>query len=217
MPASFPERRILTVCSTQRSLELKVLGIRSLWSAVRQRLHCKPGDQTRPKTPQGANPGKRLAQLQDAYQQLPKRVWDVENPTLWDARSASVAQVATALLVAIFSSLRHDMQLVGYQAAVQADSSSWQQLEGLKPREMKAKLNSEQQWKQLQQEAAVALFTNPPVRVRLGAAGAVAQQHEACMVVQHKEVCRWVVSAISSSSSSSSSSSIDYHYNDVSL
>jgi hypothetical protein len=196
MPRSLPGRQILRLCSAQRSLEIKVLANESSWAAVRQRLHCNSG---RPKPKKGAKSSKvtrKQAELSEAYQQLPQLVWDVENPILWDAKSATVCQVAVAMLVAIFSSLRHETQLVGYQAAVQAGSSSWQQLLGLRPSEMKAKLNSEQQWKQLQQEAAVALFTNPPVRARLGAGGgAPAQQYEACMVVQQKQVCRWVPAA----------------------
>eukprot|EP00775_Hariotina_reticulata_P000658 gene658-953_t len=184
MPRSVPGRTTLALCSAQRSLELKVLTVQSRWAAVKKWLHCTSH---RPDTGKGANLTNRQAALSDASQQLPKLVWEVENPTLWDASSASVCQVAVAMLVAIFTSLRHETQLVGYQAAVQAGSSRWQQLLGLRPSEMKAKLNSEQQWKQLQQEAAVALFTNPPVRARLG--GATAQQHEACMVVQQKEVC----------------------------
>lgn len=197
MPTSLPGRQILRACSAQRSLELKVLANESSWAAVRQRLHCNSG---RPKPKKGAKMTSKVtrkqAELSEAYQQLPQLVWDVENPILWDAKSATVCQVAVAMLVAIFSSLRHETQLVGYQAAVQAGSSSWQQLLGLRPSEMKAKLNSEQQWRQLQQEAAVALFTNPPVRARLGAGGgAPAQQYEACMVVQQKQVCRWVPAA----------------------
>lgn len=198
MPRSLPGRQILRLCSAQRSLEIKVLANESSWAAVRQRLHCTSG---RPKPKKGAKSSKvtvrKQAALSEAYQQLPQLVWDVENPILWDAKFATVCQVAVAMLVAIFSSLRHETQWVGYQAAVQAGSSSWQQqLLGLRPSEMKAKLNSEQQWKQLQQEAAVALFTNPPVRARLGAGGgAPAQQYEACMVVQQKQVCRWVPAA----------------------
>lgn len=195
MPRSRNELSSLRVCDTPRALNFKFLNCHEQWASLRLKADASPDH---PETSDGAKTASALADELNTL--LPKPCWKVENPVLWDASSASVCQVGTSLLWAIFTSLRHEIQVVGCQAALQAPGSKWQQqLEGISPTQWKQELGAEQ-WKQLQQDAAVLVFTNPPVRVKEAAGHLfngqkVTQQHEACMVVQQKEVFRWGLSS----------------------
>ena len=123
---------------------------------------------------------------------LPAPFWLVKNPFLWDAATASIADVARAVMGCIFTSARPEAQQVGYEAAVQ--TAAWQHLaEPMKnDKQWRRKLGKEQ-LKQLQAEAAVQLFSSPPVRGVLvkGPDGKQQlQEYESCIVLRQKQVCR---------------------------
>jgi hypothetical protein len=209
MPRSRIAQSSLRVCDGSRALKYEVLNCHATWASL-----CQPADPSPdpPDRTHGAKKGasssssdddeKRKQQQRDRLL-LPKVCWDVIDPVLWDANEATtVSQVAESLLWAIFTSLRHEVQLGGCQAVVQDKASKWHQLlKDVSPNRYKQNLEAEE-WKELQQEAAVRVFTNPLVRVKevaghLYNGQQVTQQHEACMVVQQRQVFRWVFNSLS--------------------
>lgn len=210
MPRSRIAQSSLRACDVRRALKYEVLNCHETWASL-----CQPADPS-PDPPDPNDGAKKCAssssddekQKQQKRQRdrllLPLICWKVRNPVLWDANEATtVSQVAKSLLWAIFTSLRHEVQLGGCQAVVQDTASKWhEQLKDVSPNRYKQHLEAEE-WKELQQEAAVRVFTNPLVRVKEVAGlryngQKVTKEHEACMVVQQREVFRWVVLVIAS-------------------
>lgn len=181
MPSPLPKAGLQARSACTRGLKIKGLNCNDIWATLRD---APPPPTDGPASSLGAKVDPHSS---GACALLPGAFWRVQQPVLWDGATASVRQVVEASLRAVFTSLRSEQQAVGYAAAVQAPGSSWQQLVDLQDRKWRKKLTVEQ-LRQLQTEAAVQVFSSPPVRVKAG------QEHEACMVARHKEVHRSVLS-----------------------